>query len=270
MLKFFDGFWHKTLRRPYVLTPRIDEGKGQAVIFLHGIAAKSESWRLVVNELDNNVYRSVALDVLGFGQSPKPGWIQYSIDDHARSVIATIGRRRFKKPVVLVGHSMGSLIATRVAAMRPDLVEHLILYQMPLYGDFIEDRSSKLRQNLYMSVYKKMTNSKQQMLRLTRPSNRFLSKVIGIELDHETWVPFQMSLRNTIMQQQVYNDLRASEVRTDVVFGRFDLFVIRDDIMKFLKKEKHISFHTINESHRISKKGAKIIARLIRGGTTKS
>jgi Predicted hydrolases or acyltransferases (alpha/beta hydrolase superfamily) len=81
---WLDYYWHKVLKRPYTLAKRIDRGRGQPVIFLHGIASTGEGWRSVAEQLDDTKYRSIVFDLLGFGDSPQPDWLQYSVDDHAK------------------------------------------------------------------------------------------------------------------------------------------------------------------------------------------
>jgi pimeloyl-ACP methyl ester carboxylesterase len=153
---FFDRFWHERLGRPYKLYRRIDSGKGGAVVLLHGIGRSGKVWRRVVDGLQFFPYRVIVFDLLGFGESPKPKHLAYTVDDHADAVIAAMERLRLKEPAVLAGHSMGCLVAVRVARLRPDLVKHLVLYEMPLYDGLPEKRSYQVRQNFYFRIYQKM------------------------------------------------------------------------------------------------------------------
>jgi pimeloyl-ACP methyl ester carboxylesterase len=234
------------------------------VIFLHGIAARSDNWQPVIEALDLKNYRCIALDVLGFGESPKPDWLEYDVDNHADAVIATIRKLKIKRPVTLVGHSMGTLIAARVARKEPKMVKHLILYQMPVYSDYPGSNGKESpRLRLYMSVYRKMLSSRKMTLRSAELISRFASRAVGFYLNDELWTPFEMSLRNTIMQQEIYQDLEALPMKTDVVYGRFDMFVMRGDTQKYLEKSNHVRFHEINELHRITPRAAKLLSQLI-------
>ncbi|HEX5567428.1 MAG TPA: alpha/beta hydrolase [Streptomyces sp.] len=96
-----------------------------AALYVHGLGGSSQNWSLLMQELADTV-DGEALDLPGFGDSPPPDDGNYSISGHARAVIRyldTAGRGA----VHLFGNSMGGAIATRVAAVRPDLVRTLTL-----------------------------------------------------------------------------------------------------------------------------------------------
>lgn len=69
--------------------------------------------------------RVIALDLPGFGDSPEPG-SETSIEETAQNLARFIRDERLGR-VVLVGHSMGTQIATQLAVSDPDLVEGLVL-----------------------------------------------------------------------------------------------------------------------------------------------
>lgn len=104
--------------------PAAREGLPPA-LYVHGLGGSSQNWSLLMAELDG-VVDSEAVDLPGFGDSPPPDDGDYSITGHARAVIrylAAAGRG----PVHLFGNSLGGAVATRVAAVRPDLVRTLTL-----------------------------------------------------------------------------------------------------------------------------------------------
>lgn len=94
-------------------------------LHIHGLGGSSQNWSTLMPLLDDTVH-SEAVDLPGFGDSPPPDDGDYSIPAHARAVIRyldTVGRG----PVHLLGNSLGGAVATRVAAVRPDLVRTLTL-----------------------------------------------------------------------------------------------------------------------------------------------
>jgi len=260
---WLDYYWHKVLKRPYTLAKRIDRGRGQPVIFLHGIASTGEGWRSVAEQLDDTKYRSIVFDLLGFGDSPQPDWLQYSVDDHAKAVLASLRRMRVRKPVVLVGHSMGSLVAAHIARQYPKRVKHLILYQMPIYGDVPKLEVKDFRRQAYLSVFRYLAEHPKMTLWYARLLGRAASKLGGFVLTEKTWQPFEMSLRNTIMQQQSYDNLRELQMPTDVVYGRYDVLVFRKNIQHFFRPSKYLKFYEIDEIHRISARAGELIRELI-------
>lgn len=257
--EYFDRFWHKWLKRSYKLNAVFDDGSGDLVVLLHGIGQTGNSWRHVVDLLSSN-YRTIAFDLLGFGSSPKPSWMNYSTDDHAKTVIKNIDKQK-TKPITIVGHSMGCLIAVRIAYLRPDLVKHLVLYEMPIYEGLPNKRVYRLRTDLYYRLYKRISKfepfSSGQKVQLAQ---RVAKKVAGFEVDEATWPSFVKSLHNTIMNQTAASEIKKINAPTDVIYGRFDMFVIRGKPQKiFGKDSENVRAHIISERHVISKRAARFI-----------
>ena len=264
-LTIFDQFWHRTLGRPYGLAKALDVGAGPPVVLLHGIGRTGQTWQHVMELLAPLPRRILAFDLLGFGGSPKPKWLQYNVDDHARAVIRSIGKEKLGQPVVLVGHSMGCLVAVRVALLRPDLVKHLVLYEMPLYDGLPEKRIYRLRTNLYLKLYKRLIRSDlkfdQAKLHLTE---RLTKRIVGFEVTNESWLPFIRSLENTIVKQSTAKDIKQLDIAMDVIYGRFDMLVIRGEPQAFFGSEHdHITAHTIRARHVITPKASAFIVERV-------
>ncbi|MBD0422289.1 alpha/beta hydrolase [Streptomyces sp. NPDC052309] len=94
-------------------------------LYVHGLGGSSQNWSALMPLLDD-VVDSEALDLPGFGDSPPPDDGNYSVTGHARAVIRHLDAAG-RGPVHLFGNSLGGAIATRVAAVRPDLVRTLTL-----------------------------------------------------------------------------------------------------------------------------------------------
>jgi pimeloyl-ACP methyl ester carboxylesterase/membrane-associated phospholipid phosphatase len=254
---------HKILKRPYSLAKRIDRGRGQPVVFLHGLAATAESWKYTIDLLDDKKYHSIAFDLLGFGNSPQPDWLEYSVEDHAKAVLASLRRMHITRPVVLAGHSMGSLVAAYIAQNYPHKVKHLILYQMPVYSEVPDVKLSELRRQAYLSVFRYLAEHPRLTLWYAKVLGRMASKVAGFSLDARTWQPFELSLRNTIMQQHSYENLRLLTMPTDVIYGKYDVLVLRKSLQHYFRPSKYVRFYEIDELHRISARAGELIKELI-------
>ncbi|AXL90820.1 alpha/beta hydrolase [Streptomyces sp. CB09001] len=94
-------------------------------LYVHGLGGSSQNWSALMPLLDGVVH-SEALDLPGFGDSPPPDDGDYSISGHARAVVRHLDASG-RGPVHLFGNSFGGAVATRVAAVRPDLVRTLTL-----------------------------------------------------------------------------------------------------------------------------------------------
>lgn len=263
-MSFTEKIWHVWLKRPYILEKPIDIGDGTPVILLHGIGCKASVWQNLVTLLKKYNYRVIGYDLLGFGVSPKPD-IAYDIDDHARAVIASLSKLRLGQPVVLVGHSMGCLIAVRVARLRPDLVRHLVLYEMPVYEGLPASWRYRKRVELYYKFYNRVINYAPTFdTETAKLLERFGTRVVGFDVTAETWQPFVRSLKNTIMRPSAVTDIKQLKMAADVIYGTLDMFVIRGKTKQiFGTDSSSITAHSIRSRHRISKKGSAFIVQRV-------
>jgi len=101
-----------------------DEGSGEVLLLIHGMAGSSDAWRDLIPLLAKK-YRVVAPDLLGHGQSVKPRG-DYSLGAFAvslRDLLDELGIAR----ATIVGHSLGGGVAMQFLYQHPDYCERLIL-----------------------------------------------------------------------------------------------------------------------------------------------
>lgn len=101
------------------------EAKG-TVLLLHGKNFSGAYWERTTRALVEHGYRVIAPDQIGFGKSSKPTDVQYSFHEMARHTIALLDELGVRE-VVAVGHSMGGMVATRLALGAPERVVGLAL-----------------------------------------------------------------------------------------------------------------------------------------------
>lgn len=268
----FDLFWHRYLRRPYRLHV-IDHGENQSdrpvVIMLHGLASSSANWDPLIPLLRYN-FRCITIDLTGFGDSPKPDWYQYTMEDHIRNINKTIRHLRIRRPFVLVGHSLGSLLATRYARLNPADVSRLVLLSPPVYApiDTIASRTARQRTSMYLRAYrflrtdKRMT--KENVLRLFS----IIPQVRSLNLNEATWWPFIRSLEQCIENQTIIRDIVEVKAPVDIFYGIFDEVVVPYNV-KQLATVRKVTLHPLNVNHLVGKRYAAEVAAVLKGAPPK-
>lgn len=251
---------HKYLRIPYRLHVVDHGGRGPVIVFLHGIASSSANWGYVVPLLKQE-YRCVTIDLLGFGDSPKPEWAGYTVDDHIKSIRRTITSLKLRGPYILVGHSMGSLLATRYASLYPRHAQRLVLLSPPVYlhPERITDKSARRLTSAYLRAYQFIRThpriTPQNILKLAR----ILPLPKAFVMDETTWIPFVRSLEKCIENQTIIDDIAKVETPVNIFYGVFDQFIVQKNV-RLLAEKPNVTIHTLKVDHTISRRFAKRVA----------
>lgn len=101
------------------------------LVLLHGLLGSTRMWAPIIEELREEYY-IVAVDLLGFGQSPKPRG-NYDITEHLKALEATAKHYKFRRPEMIVGYSLGALLATYGVKKRVFSPKRLLLVGPPMY-----------------------------------------------------------------------------------------------------------------------------------------
>jgi len=112
---------------------RLGDRSAPVLVFVHGITGSRRYFRGRVGPLAAN-HRVIIPDLPGFGLSPKPH-VDYTplfFRDSLRRFLEDEGIAG--RPHVLVGHSLGAIIACEYAAAWPEEVPRLVLFNLPRYN----------------------------------------------------------------------------------------------------------------------------------------
>ena len=99
---------------------------GHTVVLFHGNNFAGFYFGGIIDALREEGFRVVAPDQVGYGRSSKP-IIPYNLNDMARNTRQVLQSLKISTAMV-IGHSMGGMLATRFATQYPDIVERLVLY----------------------------------------------------------------------------------------------------------------------------------------------
>lgn len=239
------------------------------IVFLHGIASSSGNWQRVSARLHHLPARRVYVDLLGFGESPKPSHADYSVDTHAKAVWLSLDAQGIRGPIILVGHSMGCIVATHMATLRPRRVKRLLLVSLPLYRGYemlqrktIVPRFDRLINHLYFKAY---TYIREDSLLLGFGGSivsRLIRDTAGFELGWRNIVAFRRSLVNCIEFQHTEDELRGlQKVPVYLYYGRLDIFVIKHYLRALARSRPFTHIRSVNAGHIMSKQLSRRVSR---------
>ncbi|WP_224797176.1 alpha/beta hydrolase [Idiomarina abyssalis] len=101
--------------------------KGQStVLLLHGKNFAADYWEETANYLHEKGYGVLMPDQIGFGKSSKPAHYQFSFEALANNTKALLKSESIEQ-VIVMGHSMGGMLATSYALNHSSSVEKLVL-----------------------------------------------------------------------------------------------------------------------------------------------
>ena len=112
------------------------KGKRPSIVMLHGLGGTTRYWSSVM-DFSKQEYDVQLIDLLGFGDSPKP-FRRYTMEMHLQALEPML---EDKQDFIMVGHSLGAVIALAYAARFPQKVKRLVLIGMPYFDDISSARS---------------------------------------------------------------------------------------------------------------------------------
>ncbi len=206
-----------------------EQGSGPVIVLLHGIAGSRRYWQPLLPFITAK-HRVIAIDLLGYGRSPMPKNVTYDYPTHLASIIETLDHGGVTQPFTLLGHSMGALLALRLAAMHPDRISKLVLMCMPIYADVATAHraitgSSRLKElMLYGWTSRLLCNA---WCRLARPLTSRLAPLYLPHISREaaqdsvlhTWQSYDQSRHYLIERQAVAADLAQIRSKIIMIYG---------------------------------------------------
>ncbi len=249
----------------HTLPVQLDKGSGVPLVLLHGLGNNHRSWSYALEHIDYTKWRVIALDLLGFGDAPKPD-VKYTPKDHAEAVIATLDKLGIEK-AVFAGHSMGCVVAIEIAHRWPQRVERLTLFGAPLYK--VKARNTWWRkltraEGMYFSLFEIVQNNPEVMQVGGKIADELVPFVKGMEITEETWPAYKKSLENTIMQYESYK--KAIELRVPTLFvnGLLDFFIIRRNNRAVRRANKqYVRVKRVLGPHELTPRQGRTVAKTI-------
>lgn len=248
----------------------MDSGTGPAVVLVHGIASSPSTFQHVVPLLASG-HRLIAVDLLGFGASPAPADARFTLEEHVEALERTLRRRRIGA-FVLVGHSLGALIAARYAATHRSQVVGLVLVSPPIYlpPAAFGAPLDRAAMQAYLDAYGFLRRNKAFTIRNASLLAR-LAPIRGVlDIDDENWTAFTGSLQHAIETQTAVSDIASVSMPVHVVYGTLDPFLVPAGL-RIVEQMRHVTTHRVNGGdHVIRKRAARVVAAAVASLTASS
>lgn len=132
----------KTLIFKNINVTYTDQGKGTALVLLHGFLENQTMWNAFISDLSLK-NRVITIDLLGHGTSDCLGYV-HSMEDNADVVMVVLQHLKIRKSV-LIGHSMGGYVALAFAELYPDFMKGLVLLNSTSRADSDERKTNRDR-----------------------------------------------------------------------------------------------------------------------------
>src|SRR3977135_2482724 len=107
-------------------------GQGFPLVFVHGFTTTSEFWKEQAEEF-SKAYRVIRINLPGHGASPAPPSRGYCLEDFVEDVTRVFRELSIEK-AVLIGLSMGGIVAQKFALKHSHLVKALVLVDTTSHG----------------------------------------------------------------------------------------------------------------------------------------
>lgn len=208
----------------------VDEGQGEPLIFIHGLANYIPAWKHQVAGLKDQ-YRCIAIDLPGNGLSSR-GDYPYSMTFYAECV------KRFADAVglqqyTLVGHSMGGQIAMILALRYPALVKKLVLTapagleQFSTYDVILMQNMLSIGEYFYSDEQHLETAINDSFFKPHAEAKQIISELTAILRSHplQQWRSMSMASINGMLNEQITRFLPHIIQPTLILFGDKDRMI---------------------------------------------
>ncbi len=253
------------------------------IVLLHGILDQGAAWRQVAERLAHEGYRVIAPDLRGHGRSsPVGAGGSYNLMDFLADVDVII-EQITQEDFVLVGHSMGTILAAMYTSINMDKVKALVLVEtvLPVPTDNEQTIDQVKVQLKYLknppkhSILKDIDVAIKQLQTMTPGLNdeyaQFLAERITVPDEDGirwTWDPL-LSTRAGIaggigMDKAGYLSLLSNiEVPTTLLFGDSSRFIRPADLVELKAAMNHSNHFTIKGGHQLHNESPQQVASYV-------
>ena len=206
-------------------------GTGPPLLLIPGFQGTTRYWEGSVSRLAE-AHRVIMIDPLGFGRSPWPD-IDYTLDDHLEAIGRTIEPLILGKPVTILAHSFGCVLAAWYAARNPGRVSRMILLGAPVFHDEDDavDRVSEMSSMAALfALHPILAAESCKITCALRPLVQALSRLVPSRLSPDVmsdsmlhyWKSVNGTLRNVLLGKPIEEAIKDLECDITFIHGSRD------------------------------------------------
>ena len=204
-----------------------DQGKGPAVVMIHGYGSALETWELLAPQLVKAGRRVIALDLKGFGWTDRPEG-DYSPAAQAALVLALLDKLGVDR-FAIVAHSWGSSVSLQLALTVPERVTRLALFDAWVYEEqlptfFHWARADGVGEALFGLYYKERADER---IALAFFDHKYVTEKLVESVEDALDRPGTVAAALAAVRGQHYEDIEGRYRRIDkptlLMWGREDI-----------------------------------------------
>lgn len=216
-----DTIKYEVLGRPLELAKTHDfcaSGRpALTVVMIHGIASDSSTFDKALTYLEGTTsmkdVRFVCFDLLGAGKSYASDALDYSYSEQVEALHNATLKLRLQTPLVIVGHSMGTLIATRYANKYKKSVRKLVLVSAPVFTEVDLENPAF---DIAMKMFEKAVSVKNPEITESKA--------------------FRGSMKNIVLNKKNYKNLAEVKTPAVMIYGELDEIIGLHNYPRILKE----------------------------------
>ncbi|MCX2573483.1 alpha/beta fold hydrolase [Pedobacter sandarakinus] len=265
-IKFFSIHTEgQDLRMAYMDVSPVGAYNGKTAILFHGKNFGGYYWGNVITALTKIGYRVIVPDQIGFGKSSK-AYIHYSFHQLAnwnKQLLDTLGVQK----AVVLGHSMGGMLATRFALMFPNQTEKLLL-ENPIgledYKTFVPYVTTEQQYKTELKTTAESVRKYYQGSYFTywKPEYEYLVNIAGgvtYSADYPRWAKVAAMTFTMIYEQPVVYEFQNIRVPTVLFIGKEDKTIVGKALLTPDQQAIHGQYRLLGKQTAAKIPGAKII-----------
>ena len=151
---------------------------------------------------------------------------------------------------MVVGHSLGALVAVEVAKRYPVLVSSLVLCSPPFYNP---DSDGKLPNpdRILQTLFGQVERNQKYFLKLATLAIKYKLVNPAFSVTKETLPMYVQTLKASIISQSAYDDVKVLKCPITIIYGALDPLVIDKNVKTVAKANPHVTLARIIVGHEI-------------------